>query len=91
MAACLSQAAPFVSPINGRTLVQPEPGERYTFLLAGHSHGPSVYPVASLLVGIGWINRSGAKGLIFLGDTVEYPTPVHTRVFRQVTPGLASL
>jgi hypothetical protein len=84
----LAPAAEIASPLNGLPLVQPAEREGYTFWLVGHSYGETVYPVASLLVNLGEINRSGARGLVLLGDTVQSPTPVHLRNLRKVAEQL---
>ena len=84
----LALSAELISPVNGLPLVQPAEGDGYTFWLVGHSYGETVYPVASLLVNLGEINRSRARGLVLLGDAVQAPTPVHLRNLRKVAEQL---
>ncbi|MCP4002932.1 MAG: hypothetical protein GY725_01925 [bacterium] len=77
-----------VSPVNGRELVQVPQGEAYSVWLIGHSYGPSVYPVASLLLNLDRFNRSGARALFLLGDTMQILSPVHRSAFARMTDAL---
>ncbi len=86
LAGTLSTAA--ARPINGRELRQPVPGAAYAFWIVGHSYGRSVYPASSLLANLDRINRSGALGLILLGDALRYPTPFHVDILRRVVDSI---
>jgi hypothetical protein len=88
LAPALARPAAVASPLNGLPLVQPAEGDEYTLWLVGHSYGQTVYPVASLLLNLDEINRSGARALVLLGDAVRSPTPVHVRNLRKLSEQL---
>lgn len=72
-----------VPPVNVAELPDLRAGDHYRVWIGGHSYGPSVYPVASLLTNVERVNDSGVAALFLLGDTLRFPTAPYVRELRR--------
>jgi len=78
-------AAQIESPFNQRPLNLGEKEQAYSFLVGGHlygAHGASVFPASSLLANIEFINTSGAKFFVSLGDIIRDTDSLHIANFQ---------